>query len=405
MAILILNRFPAKLVFFKEWLQESGEELILFTPSYYENDFPEYDIVRGFENYVQSSLVEIEALQLHQERPIRRVLALDESDILRAARIRERLGLPGQDVASAVAYRDKVVMKSLLQDDVPCPAFQRLETGMELYDFVQEHGLPVVIKPIDGMGAMNTTLVHTAEELQPFYRKGRLTGMMVESYVPGTMYHIDGLVANDKLRLVSVGTYNDACLNYRANEGLYIRLLHPEEPIFQRLQAMTERVLAILPTPEHTSFHCEIFHTPDDQLIFCEIASRTGGGRISECVRQAYGVELDEAWSKLSCGLDVQLPETNVPRVLSAVYLIPKQPGRLVGMIEQFPFDWVQEYQPRMQPGMVSQGQLAAADTVGSVVFIAGDQTELAARHAELLAYIEQHVIWAPEEESVEAGR
>lgn len=405
MAILILNRFPAKLVFFKEWLQELGEELILFTPSYYEHDFPEYDVVRGFENYVYSSLVEIAALQLHQERPIRRVLALDESDILRAARIRERLGLPGQDVASAVAYRDKVVMKSLLTGQVKCPPYRRLETGVDLYDFVREHGLPLVVKPVDGMGAMNTTLVRTEADLQLLYRKGRLTGMMVEAYVPGEMYEIDGLVAHGSVALVSVGKYNDACLNYQENEGLYIELLHPNEEMYQRMRAMTEQVLEILPTPEHTSFHCEIFHTPDDELVFCEIASRTAGGRISECVRQAYGVELDEAWSKLSCGLDVPLPDTSEPRVLSAVYLIPKQAGRLVEMIESFPFDWVKEYQPRMQPGMVSKGQLAAADTVGSVVFVAQDRAELAARYAELLAYIDRHVIWAADEAAVESGQ
>ncbi|ASS74109.1 hypothetical protein CIG75_03300 [Tumebacillus algifaecis] len=404
MAILILNVYPAKLVRFKEWLEALDEELYIFTPDVYVNDFSDYDLVKGFANYLSNSQVEIEALKLHQQHPFRAVVALDEVDINRAARIRERLGLDGQLTESALAFRDKVVMKTLVAPHVRCPHFRRLETGLDLYDFVTEHGLPVVIKPVDGMGAMNTTLVRDEQQLEAFYRKGRLTGMMVESFVEGKMYNIDGLVVNGEVKLASVGTYNDACLNYRDNQGLYIRLLTPEHEMFTRLQNLTKQVLAVLPTPTFTTFHCEVFHTPQDELVFCEIASRTAGGRISTCVRLAYGVELDEAWTKLSCGLDVELPTSGEPQVLSAVYLIPKQVGRLVKFIDQFPFDWVAEYQPRLKVGMESKGQMAAADTVGSVVFYAESEEELEQRYAQLLAYIDENVIWSVEEEAVVAA-
>ncbi|MFB9903826.1 hypothetical protein [Allokutzneria oryzae] len=39
------------------------------------------------------------------------LIAMSELDLLRAARVRERVGVAGQDVAGATAFTDKVVMK------------------------------------------------------------------------------------------------------------------------------------------------------------------------------------------------------------------------------------------------------------------------------------------------------
>ncbi|MGZ4113293.1 MAG: ATP-grasp domain-containing protein, partial [Tumebacillaceae bacterium] len=176
MAILILNRFRASMCKFSEWLAPLNEELYVFMPELGVADFLAqggYALVKGFDDYRNDGLVEIEALRLHRERPFRAVIALDEADVMRAARIRERLGLPGQHVESATAFRDKVVMKTLLAPHVKCPAFARLTEPFDLHDFVETHGLPVVVKPDDGMGSMNTQVVRTQEQLDSVYRQGQ----------------------------------------------------------------------------------------------------------------------------------------------------------------------------------------------------------------------------------------
>src|SRR5262245_36347345 len=77
------------------------------------SDFPDYS-VEYFPNYINNGLVEKRALELHRSYGIHRIVSFGEDDVIRAARLRATLGLPGQDVASAEAYRCKVTMKARL---------------------------------------------------------------------------------------------------------------------------------------------------------------------------------------------------------------------------------------------------------------------------------------------------
>ena len=104
---------------------------------------------------MHSDLLEIEAIHLFEEHPYRAIIALDESDIIRAARLREYLGLKGQHLESAIAFRNKCVMKSIAQNHgIPCASFTPLRSVVDLYDFVKKQKLPVILKPIDEMGSI-----------------------------------------------------------------------------------------------------------------------------------------------------------------------------------------------------------------------------------------------------------
>jgi len=48
--------------------------------------------------------------------------------------------------------------------------------------------------------------------------------------------------------------------------------------------------------------HLEVFHTPDDRIVFCEIAARPGGGGICTVLRQTYGVDLISAALRAQSG-------------------------------------------------------------------------------------------------------
>jgi hypothetical protein len=248
---------------------------------------------------------------------------------------------------------------------------------------------------------MNTHVIRTMEQLDAVYAQGQWHGMMVETFVEGEMYLVDGLVVDHQLQFCSVGKYQTGCLSYQDEVGLLINLIPPHDPQFARFRAFVEQVLSVLPTPELTSIHCEVFRTPDDELVFCEIASRTAGARVSECIRQTYGIELDQAWTERACGLPSPIPDVSDPQVLCATYLIPKQVGRLERTIEQFPFEWVTEYQPRVKVGMEFKGGVTSVDTIGSVVFQGRDEDELLARFAMLQQYIVEQVKWAPIEQTV----
>ncbi|MFC6659977.1 hypothetical protein [Deinococcus multiflagellatus] len=57
---------------------------------------PAYGFVRAYPNYLNNGNVYADLDALHRTRPVTHILAFGEDDVLRAARLRERWGLPGQ---------------------------------------------------------------------------------------------------------------------------------------------------------------------------------------------------------------------------------------------------------------------------------------------------------------------
>lgn len=396
MAILILNRYPAHLVKFDEWLSGTKEELYMITVDRYANSFEQYDFCMGLSDYMDDQSLEAEVLRLYEEKPFRALIAVDEVDILRASRLREKLGIPGQKVESAFAFRNKVRMKEIAQKKgVLCPDFIEITSCQDLREFAARHGYPLVVKPVDGMGAMDTYVLKSQEQLDRWLTEHDVTGKMAETFVEGGMYNIDGLWVEGALRFCSVGKYGSSLLSYQSGSGTWTRLVSPEELLFEPLRAFAIQVLKALPSPAATSFHCEVFVTPSQEIVLCEIASRSPGGRISECIRQSYGVELDEWWTKLTCGYSVEWPDAFEFSMYTAVHLIPKQQGRLIKMVEKLPFSWVTEYQPRVKEGYVNQASMAhSQDTIGSVVLQADSESMLLERFQELKQYLDKHIIW-----------
>lgn len=390
MAILILNQRRRAFAPYLTWLEDLEEEVYLYTSSAYGETTEPYAMIQVFNHWTTNDRVEIDALKLYEEHPYRLIIALDESDLIRAARLRERLDLPGQRLESAMAYRDKALMKSLVSQSVLCPAFRRLDSPLHLYDFVQEHGLPVVVKPVDGMGSMNTEIIWTPEQLNEVWERGLGAGLMVEAYIEGEMYEIDGLMMGQEIRFASAGRYSCQPLEILGKE-CFVELLSSADPIFQRLVQEVQRVIEALPSPGISTFHCELFHTREDELVLCEIASRTAGGRISESVSAMYGVNLNREWVRAQCGLPLTLPTSSPPRV-AGVYLMPKRPGTVKNIPDTLPFDWVTEYVPRVKAGELLDAAHSSVDAVMTVIIVGGDSVSLQARLSQLLQYLEREV-------------
>ncbi|MFB7913280.1 acetyl-CoA carboxylase biotin carboxylase subunit family protein [Streptomyces sp. NPDC056061] len=225
------------------------------------------------------------------------VVARAEGDVLRAARLREVLGVPGQDFASALAFRDKVLMKSLLREQgVAVPEFAPVRIPLDLLAFVREHPYPVVVKPAFGSGSTGTRVLRDDADLAALLASGLPEHPQVERFVEGAMYVVDGLVVAGEPRAVFVSRYLNDCLSYREGAHLGSVQLTRDDPLVDRLADYARHVLDRLPTPWCTAFHLEVFRTPRDELVLCEVASRTGGALTAAAVRAATGFDLDREW-------------------------------------------------------------------------------------------------------------
>ena len=148
-------------------------------------------------------------------------------------------------------------------------------------------------------------------------------------------------------------------------------------PLRKRLIDFTKLILTALPTPNITTFHAEIFHTPEDELVFCEIASRTGGVRIREMLRHAFDVDLDQLWIQAQANaLDIEkINWPNKPNAIAGWVLVPPREGTL----RKFPTDdlpdGIVEYQQNGVCNKHYQKPEKSSDCVASFVAM-GDSTE-----------------------------
>jgi Carbamoyl-phosphate synthase L chain, ATP binding domain len=321
MAIAIVTRMSLSDWPYHKWLDDADEELHLFAPAVRvdpsEPALARFASVHRYEGMMTSLQPELDILELASRRPLTAVVAQMEWDIVRAADLRERLGLSGQDRESAVAYRDKLVMKDRLQAcNLPVTPYRRVETLFDVLDHIGEHGYPVVVKPRRSAGASGVTVIETPAQLESLAAQGlaarveTLPDLLVESFVEGTQCIVDGLVADGRLRLIWPSYYLVDPSGFSAGtRDFSVVMFDVDHPLRARLQDVITRAVRALPSPRSFSFHAEVFHTPDDRLVIGEIACRTGGARTDDMVEKVFGVSLNRAAARCEAGLDPQAPD------------------------------------------------------------------------------------------------
>lgn len=108
----------------------------------------------------------------------------------------EKAGLPGIGYEAALRATDKGLMRQAFSlKGVPSPRFAVLEQGDPLPD---DFDFPLVIKPVDNMGARGIRRIDTSHELEravpgalALSRRGQV---IIEEYIEGPEYSLDAIV-------------------------------------------------------------------------------------------------------------------------------------------------------------------------------------------------------------------
>lgn len=125
------------------------------------------------------------------------------------AYVAEKLGLSGIGTESATLASEKILMKERFKrGGVPMPLFRETKNSDELSAFAVEHGLPVVVKPVDSRGARGVQLVRQQTDLLSAYAiakeyspSGRV---MVEQYLPGPQLSTEGFMVDGQAVIPSI---------------------------------------------------------------------------------------------------------------------------------------------------------------------------------------------------------
>ncbi|UYB38605.1 ATP-grasp domain-containing protein [Streptomyces sp. Je 1-4] len=400
MALLLLNRRPL-LPLLPAWLP--GASLIVLTarsvvglPSSLplpRERFARFETVDDYESPEVDDLID----RICADGGVERVVTTAEIDVVRAARARERHGLPGQSTASALAYRDKHRMKALAARHgvAVSPMAPVRDTG-DLRSFAAAHGLPVVVKPADGAGSVGVRVLRDARAVRGCALSAD-RAWLAERYVEGDVCHVDGLMAKGAVLHGLASRYLHTNLD-TATEGVpsVSGMLAAADPLAGRLVAAAARVVAALPAVEEvTAFHAEFFHTPQDALVLCEIACRPGGCGIAEAYALSTGVGLYEAHVRGQAGLSPDVPDPGRGYPRHGWGWFPPRRGTLVRLPAHCPLPRARGYVTSGEPGRRYEGPRSSTDSVAELLFRVDDAEALTPQLREVDDWWSREVRWA----------
>ncbi|MEV5834906.1 hypothetical protein [Nocardia sp. NPDC052112] len=324
--VAVLSKKPLSTHRYDRWLSEFGVQTTLFaedTPAsrtFLAETHGYSAAPRLFPNWKLNRAVDQAVVDEHAEQPFDRIVALSECDLVRAAELRAHLDIPGQSLASAIAFRDKSLMKSLAgRAGLRVPDHALVDSVSTLMDFADSHPDGVVVKPVDGSGSVGVVALRDRTAMESWVRARALSGdeptdYLVEEWVAAPMLSVDGLMRSGQVQAVMVGAYTRTCLHSLVDLAPHgILQLDADDPRGAAARDYLARLLRALPAPEETmSFHCELFDHPGYGPVLCEIACRTGGGNLDLIANAALGIDLEQASCLGQAGIDVAV-ERAVP--------------------------------------------------------------------------------------------
>jgi len=239
--------------------------------------------------------------------PVDRLIAIVEEELLDAARLRARFGIPGPTLAQAEKVRYKTVMKRcVLEAGIRAPRYALLSDWLQGKRLAVADDAAVILKPIDGASSVNVERFDNQQVLTDALARRRTgiarldegtqqdhlrqaNGFEVEEYVAGCVLHIDGIARQGRIEVMVPSRCVGSAMGFAHGEP-YGSFQIDTEPA---LQQWVQRILAAVEIRDG-AFHLEIIEGPHGP-VFLEIAHRVGGARITESFERRTGVHLGVA--------------------------------------------------------------------------------------------------------------
>lgn len=276
--------------------------------------------------------VAVEALQ-NKFGPVHRCFAAYEQSQLPLAMVRERLGIVGLSSTAANNFRDKARMKDVLRSaGIPVARHRLLTSRTVARDFVRDVGLPIVVKPPAGAGAIATMRIEHHEALENFlssYPELPHEPMLAEEFLRGTEHSIETVSIRGEAVWHSITHYFPTPLQVLENPWIQWGVLLPrevDESGFNDIRDVNDRALAALGMNTGVS-HCEWFRREDNSVAISEIAARPPGAQITTMISRAHDIDFVKAWVDLMVHGTFEVPTRQY--AVATAYLRGQGQGRV----------------------------------------------------------------------------
>ncbi len=264
------------------------------------------------------------------------VLAGFEAYNTSAGRVREMLA--GPDAGPCFIPPDKYAQRMALHKispHLPQPAFRFFASPLSIRDAREALLYPCVIKPVDGGGGLGVWLVEAAHQLDNVISKlqetvnygGRgFTGFIVESWLNGDEYSLQGVVSNGQAvaltccqKVIERQTTEEGCISF-CESGHVAMAATQLPPAYARLMHLCCNTFGY----RQGAFHID-FIMVNGNTWFLEMGFRLSGMGIVNLVEEVTGLNWAEIAFHIEAGQG--MPALHLPPQRQAVgHLRLRQP-------------------------------------------------------------------------------
>ncbi len=265
-------------------------------------------------------------VRLAKHRRFARIVALDEFDLDTAALAREHLGLPGMTRSATRPFRDKLAMReTAARGGVSVPEFTGVANHDALWAFLQRTEGPWMLKPRESASAIGIQKFSDPNAVWPMLERlgDEASHHLVERFVPGEIYHVEGLSWEGKLLFALGHKYAQPPFETMHSGGIFstrtLERSSDENQTLLQIHAQTLQALNMRTGPTHSEF---IRSHADGRFYFLETAARVGGAYIAEVAEAASGLNPWAEWARME-----------VAQLRGEVYTLPPAIGEYAGSV------------------------------------------------------------------------
>jgi biotin carboxylase len=262
---------------------------------------------------------EASAAQIAASGPFDAVVPVDGGGVAVAAAAAARLGLPQNAPEAVRIARNKYYFRQAMRDaGLPAPDFRLLPLDADPGEAAREVAFPCVLKPLtlamsrgviraDGHNSFVDAFHRVAAIIaRPDAKTPGLAAdhLLVESYVAGTEYAVEGLMVDDRLELLAIFDKPDPLEGPYFEETIYVAPAQVGDARRAAIHAACEaalRALGLIAGPVHIDLRVD----GAEKVTVLELDARSIGGRCGRSLRFGDGLRLEDVILRQAAGLPI----------------------------------------------------------------------------------------------------
>ena len=322
MKIIIINRWNDKFTSYHNYIDHTEHQVAYITT---ENGA--HWLNQNSKIIIQNNLNDFEQLLLNVNilidglDGIDLILAMAESDLMNAAKLRDLFELNGMGSKQTEIIKNKIAMKNHIRaKNILTPLYFDCTDRTNIAKLISTKGFPFILKPKCEAGSRGLHLIKNDEDLKHVTPQLNLPEYECEEFVDGDIYISDGIILNNKIQFIKNWKYVNSCMDFRYGQPVGAFMVDDFE-LNQAIDAFSAKVLEALELHSGV-FHIELIRTKSNELYFLEIGARIGGGETNVVTYDLCGVNFAECWAKILT--NQPLPEIHDhARIYGGILLMP----------------------------------------------------------------------------------